>query len=217
MTTQLQGGDLYRQLAEMHGQALDQGFLRLLGPKVLAELYRAMDVAPQAILIVASREGRVQGFIAAAPGLRVLLPPLARRAGPLIWALVPRLGSWRVWYGLFEIARHSRQPKPAGLPEMEGLSFAIRPDLRGSPVAVRLYGQLCQRLAADGHSAFHFTVGETLPQAIRFYARHGAYPLQDLDLHAGQTSKLYVQPLDLPQMPRKSHQRAVRGPSLAKP
>jgi hypothetical protein len=77
---------LYRAVADLYTQNIDQGFLSTLGPGFLNLLYRAIDENPERALIVAYEDGAVCGFIAGTVNLQQVYLGLLRRCPALVVA-----------------------------------------------------------------------------------------------------------------------------------
>lgn len=185
------GPDTLRQVAALHAAAIDRGFLSSLGPRFLVELYRAIDAAPGAFLLVEEREGRVAGFIAGSSDLAAVRRRLLRRPIALFAALAPVVVQWRKLSGMLEALR-ADDVASAGLPKAELLSLAVAPGYRGQGVADALYARLMHAFAALGVTSFRIMVGAELAPAHRFYRRMGAVPRGTTEVHRGQGSIVYV-------------------------
>lgn len=184
------GPDTLRQVALLHAEAIDQGFLSSLGPRFLYELYRAIDAAPDAFLLVEERDGRVAGFIAGSSDLAAVRRRLLRRPLALLAALAPVLLQPRKLAGVLEALRAGASP--AGLPRAELLSLAVARGYRGSGVADALYARLVTAFSRMGVPSFRIMVGAGLGAAHRFYRRMGAVPRGTIEVHRGQGSIIYV-------------------------
>lgn len=188
--------NIHRQVALLHAACLDQGFLSSLGPKVLTQLYRAIDESPASTLHVEERDGRVVGFVAGGRGMSPIFRQMLRHPFALAAALMPLLLYPRKILGIIELLRHGLGQKAAPqapLPEHELLSIVVAPEARGSGVADRLYNALADHFRSQSVQAFRIVVGETLAPAHRFYGRMGAVPKLRTEVHAGQGSVIYVQ------------------------
>ena len=186
------GPSIYRQVAELHASAIDQGFLSQLGPRFLELLYEAIDASDSSVLLVETRNGRLCGFASGGTGIGPVYRRLLRRLPALIAALWPVMFSPRKLRRIAELLRHSRQPCPAGLPQAELYSIAVAPAFRGSGVAERLYTALRQAFAEREVAAFRIVVGDSLAPARAFYLRMGAVPRTTVQVHQGAASTVFV-------------------------
>lgn len=187
------GREVYRRVAELHAASIDQGFLSSLGTPFLALLYEAIDADASSVLLVAREQGEVVGFVAGAHGMRPVYRQLLRRLPRLVAALLPAMLSPRKLVRIAEIVFVGKKAQAiAGLPDAELLSIAVDPRYRGRGHAERLYQQLALHFAARGLASFRIVVGDALAGAHRFYARQGARPVGQLEVHQGQGSVMYV-------------------------
>jgi GNAT superfamily N-acetyltransferase len=185
--------DLYQQVAGLHARNLEQGFLATLGPRFLAQLYRAIDEGESSVLICEQENGRVLGFVSGARGMGAIYRRMLRRPFALAGALLPSLLHPKRLWRILEVLRYGRGGHgPTGLPPDELLSIAVEPDARGRGIADRLYAALVAHFRAAGSAAFCITVGAPLAPAHRFYRRMGAQPVGEVEVHRGQSSTVYV-------------------------
>lgn len=185
----------YRHVAALHAANIDQGFLATLGVPFLSLMYRAIDEAPDSVLLTEERGGRVVGFVSGGVGMGPIYRRLLRRPFSLARALLPSaLHPSRV-KRIVDILLYGRQLSPgaAVLPDAELLSIAVDGAARGGGVAEHLYRRLENHFRQRGFSAFRITVGDALTPAHRFYSRMGAIPVTHTQVHAGEGSVVYVQ------------------------
>ncbi|WP_165942165.1 GNAT family N-acetyltransferase [Luteimonas arsenica] len=183
----------YRQVARLHMRCLDQGFLATLGEGFLALMYEAIDRTEGATLLVAEDGGQVQGFITGGVGMRPIYSRMMRSPMRLGLALAPAMLRPAKVRRILEIVRYSGDGGlPEGLPDAELLSLAVAPEWRGKAVADGLYRRLVEDFRKRGVDAFRITVGEALAPAHRFYQRMGATVAGEVEVHGGETSKVYV-------------------------
>lgn len=184
---------IYRQVAQLHIDCIDQGFLSQLGPDFLTLMYECLDDDPGALLLTCEREGQVVGFVTAARSLGGVYQRMLRRGWRLVQSLAPSLTRPRRILRILEIVRYgAAQPGDGGLPRTELLSLAVASGWRGKGCAEELYRGLERELAARGEAAFKIVVGAPLTPAHRFYRRMGAEPAAEIQLHRGETSTVYV-------------------------
>lgn len=185
--------DTHRQAAELHLRNLDQGFLSSLGVRFLTQMYRAIDESSEAVLLCASRDGRVVGFISGATGMGPIFHCMLRRPWPVAWALLPSLFRPRQLLKIVEIFRYGRTHEiRLGLPMNELLSIVVDPQFRGQGIAEALYRRLVEHFSAAGVVRFKIVVGNALSPAHRFYRRMGAVPVAEVEVHSGQRSTVFV-------------------------
>lgn len=183
---------IYRQVAELHAAAINQGFLSQLGPHFLTLLYEALDQSPTSVLILESKEGRLCGFVSGGSGLGPIYRHLLRRLPDLISALWPAIFSPRKLRKIAEVVLHTRKQPEANLPKAELYSIAVSPEFRGTGVAERLYQSLRSDFAERGVTEFKIVVGDMLAPAQAFYRKMGAKPQVTLQVHDGAGSTVFL-------------------------
>jgi GNAT superfamily N-acetyltransferase len=189
----------FREVATIHSQSINQGFLPALGVNFLTLLYESIDADPNSALFFERIDGKVVGFVAGGRGMGSIYRQMLRRWPRLIWALLPALLSPGKIKRIVEIIWFSRKQKPMpGCPRAELFSIAVLEPARGTGVAQRLYQALAQRFSEDGEPAFCIVVGDALAPAHRFYQRMGAVPMAQISVHDGQGSTLYRHDLHVP-------------------
>jgi GNAT superfamily N-acetyltransferase len=186
--------DLYRQVAQLHVDNINQGFLATLGVGFVSLMYRAIDEATGSVLLVDERDGRVIGFVSGGKGMGPIYKRMLRYPLRLVIALLPSVfhptRAWRI----LEILRYSRSRNmQADLPEAELLSIAVDPGYRGQQMAEGLYRRLKEYFLENGVTSFKIVVGDVLAPAHRFYQRMGAVPTAKLQVHEGAPSQVYLQ------------------------
>lgn len=186
----------YREVAQLHIDCIDQGFLPKLGVDFLTLMYECLDEDAGALLLTCERDGRVVGFVTSAASLGGVYRRMLRRWWRLTLALGPSLVRPRRVLRILEIVRYSAAaPAAAALPRAELLSLAVSPKWRGTGCAEELYQGLTRALAQRGEPAFKIVVGAPLTPAHRFYRRMGAEPAAQIEVHRGEASTVYVHDL----------------------
>ncbi|HEY8572878.1 GNAT family N-acetyltransferase [Phenylobacterium sp.] len=184
---------VYRQVAQLHIDCIDQGFLPQLGADFLTLMYECLDEDPGALLLTCERDGDVVGFVTSAGSLGGVYRRMLGRWRRLAPALGPSLVRPRRVLRILEILRYSAaHPADAALPASELLSLAVAPAWRGKGCAEELYQGLVRELTQRGERAFKIVVGAPLAPAHRFYRRMGAEPAAEIEVHRGEASTVYV-------------------------
>lgn len=185
----------YRQIARLHMEGINQGFLPQLGLGFMTLLYEAIDRSPDAVLLVEQQGDRVLGFVSGAASMKPIYKQLLRKNIHLIAVLTPSLVRPARLKRIFEILRYSRsghhQDVPA-LPTFELLSIVVSPEARGTGCADKLYKKLIQYCEARDIEAFKIIVGDALVPAHKFYQRMGAIAAARIEVHKGEGSVVYV-------------------------
>jgi len=196
---------IYRSVAALHINNINQGFLSTLGLRFVSLMYRAIDEENDCVLLVAHVNGEAVGFVAGAMGMKPIYKRMLQYWPQLFWALLPSLLSPRRVWRIIEILRYSRSTggnTGAALPAAELLSIAVAPEFRGQRHAENLYQELCAHFLAHSVPAFKIVVGSALAPAHKFYQRMGAQATTQVEVHQGSTSTVYTQ--TLPRIPLPS-------------
>lgn len=184
---------IYRQVARLHAENIDQGFLASLGAPFLALLYEAIDANDSSVLLVVQRNGQVVGFLSAAEGMRSIYGQLLRRWLRLFFALLPALVSPRKIWKIVEILLLPTKNKALdGLPNAELLSVAVAPAHRREGDARQLFQALVDHFRERDVKGFRIVVGERLATAHFFYTKMGALAVGRIEVHGGESSVVYV-------------------------
>ena len=198
MDSKTKNAETYREVARIHAECINQGFLSTLGGRFLSFLYEAIDSDPNSILLVEHAKGNVVGFVAGGRGINQIYRQMFRRWPRLIWTLLPALLNPLKVKRILEIVWFTRKRKPIpGSPKAELFSIAVVDQFRGQGVAEELYLALAQWFVQHGESAFCIVVGEGLAPAHCFYQKMGAVPMAEIAVHPEQRSTLYRQNLTI--------------------
>mgnify|MGYP003670049001 CR=1 FL=1 len=189
--------DDYKQVGLLHANNIGEGFLSSLGPQFLALLYRAIDECEKAVLFTHRVDGRIVGFVSGSEGMRPIYVQLLKHTPSLIGALLPVLFSFSKIRKVFELVFFKKEVKADGIQAIhaELLSIAVDPEYRGQGIAQKLYGRLRDYFSSKHMQGFLIVVGSQLDAAHRFYIGSGAKPIGTVQLHAGESSVLYLQSL----------------------
>ena len=188
----------YRQVARLHMDGINQGFLPQLGLGFMLLLYEALDHCEQSVLIGEHQGDKVIGFVSGAASMKPVYRQLMRRPFHLMIALAPSLVRPARLKRIYEIVRYSRasnRETQPDLPAFELLSIAVDPSIRGTGCADNLYRQLEDYCRQQGVERFKIVVGDALTPAHRFYQRMGAVAVGRIEVHEGEGSVVYVQEL----------------------
>jgi len=205
-------------VARLHREGIDSGFLSSLGVEFLKQLYAGIAATGSGFVFVAEASGgrdvggggRVVGFVAGAEHVgRLYRGVLMRRGVMMLAPLARRLlrpATLRRIAGSVFYPSRSRHAA-VGVPDAELLSIAVAPEARGSGVAGVLVDALVAEFQRRGVRAFKLVVGSRLERARRFYQKYGFRPAGTIESH-GDPSEVYV--LDVPDAARLPD-RADRG------
>lgn len=177
------------RMAELHADRLDEGFLRTLGPRFLAQLYRCVIDTDDAFAHVATLDGRVVGFSAAATDVgRLYRHFMARRGVIAAVGAAPRLlASWR------QVLETLRYPSDSEeLPAAEVLAVAVDAAVAGRGVGTKLIAATVAELEARGVVDAKVVTGAGNDPALALYGAAGFVHRASITVHEGVNSEVLV-------------------------
>ena len=179
------------RMAALHRRSMPAAFLPRLGAGFLRQFYLAAIGDPDAVAVVAERDGAFEGFATATPSIRAFSRRFATGRGALAAALAaPRLARPSMLRRVRETVSYGNGR--TDLPEAELLSIAVEDSARGRGVGRALDAAVRQGLAARGVSRFKAVVGADYVEANRFYAALGYRPIGETSVHDGVHSRIWV-------------------------
>ncbi len=182
-----------RAVAALHASQISEGFLSSLGPGFLTRLYRRIVASPDAFLLVAaSADGSVTGFIAGTTDTRALYRQFLLRDG----ARAALSAGSRLVGGVRRAVETLRYAgaTASGLPAAELLATAVAPTARGRGVGRSLVEAFLAELGARDVAAAKVTVAADNDPARRLYGQAGFRWAADLEVHRGRRSEVMVWP-----------------------
>jgi ribosomal protein S18 acetylase RimI-like enzyme len=182
--------------AALHIAEIHFGLLPLLGPEFLARVYMSVSSAPGAGVWVASRHGRIVGFVAGCSDVGALYKHMLRRDMlSLITAAGLALGRPAVLRRLPSIAlyplrqRDATGPRAARSPA-ELLAIAVSDDLRGRGLGRLLVARFEEFLRTLHVHEYHVATNIEEVGSNAFYRALGFRPVATVPHHA-LTLQLY--------------------------
>lgn len=185
--------EVFRQVAKLHRDEIEGGFLSSLGEKFLTKLYQAISKNPQ-VVIIAAREGKeTLGYLCCAASTagvyRDFLIKHAWRVAPAIaWKLLSVSKLKRV----AETLLYPAKTDDAGLPEPEILNFCVNSNQQRRGIGRNLFSAMCEEFHKRGIRDIRIVTGESQLSAQQFYESLGATKVQEIELHAGAKSIVYT-------------------------
>lgn len=184
---------VFHQMADIHREAIHEGFLSTMGPEVLASLYRSIAGGSASFLLASLHDGNVEGFIAGATDTGAVYREFARQSGLRgMLRIASRLLSPARVRRAVETLLYPSKKEGQGLPEPEILNFCVRPGLQGKGTGTELFQALVAEFESRGVGAIRIVTGENQVSAQRFYEKHGATLAATTEVHRGSVSRVYV-------------------------
>ena len=193
--------DLLMQIARLHVNVIETGFLSKLGPAVLVEFYRTIAQSEGSFVLATLSDGNdVQAFIAGSAGTHSLYREHLRlrswkSLAKLFFALARPTRLLRV----IETVRYSEGTQTGtDLPDAEILNFCVDPKAQRSGLGQVLMHALDAEFLRRGFKQIRIVTGATQTSAQNFYRKIGAIPVGDIEVHAGTQSSLFLWDLSSP-------------------
>ena len=186
----------YRAIASLHCDHINQGFLATLGVPFLTLLYEAIDKDSESVLLVERVDHSVVGFVTGTCGLGQIYKQLLLKPLRLIYSLKSCLLSPSKMHKIIEVLLISKGSNISpDLPKQELLSIVVNPAYQGGGHAKNLFKALCSHFKAEGANSFSIVVGSNLDRAHAFYTKMGSIPVNEIQVHKGANSVVYVKDL----------------------
>jgi ribosomal protein S18 acetylase RimI-like enzyme len=181
-----------QQIAEIHKQEIDQGFLSKLGLKFLSKLYQAMISSKDSFVVVAKENNKVIGFVSGCINVKRFYKHFLKKytLSALI-ILLPKLFSFDTIKKILETLKYSKKGKK-DLPETELLVIAVKKEFHGQKIAVKMFDCFVVELKKRGIKTFRVVVGENLSRAIGFYEKVGFKFHSNINIHENNLSRIYI-------------------------
>jgi ribosomal protein S18 acetylase RimI-like enzyme len=184
--------DVFRELARLHSEEIDGGFLTSLGPRVLAILYEGIGSSPDAFIFTASVDGRIVGFLCGSTNTRRVYRHVLREQWlGLVRAAGPKLFNLRNLRLSLETLRYPSKRVPEGLPAAEILNFCVTHHLHRAGIGRNLFVAMTTEFRRRGIGQIRIVTGPTQGSAIQFYQKFGATRVGTIDVHSRTGSELF--------------------------
>ena len=180
------------EVAALHRIGIERGFLTRLGPKLLADLYGAINRNALGFVFVAvGDDGRVVGFVSGTTRTGGLYRSiLLRRGWRYAGLILKKVLSPGVLRGIVQTVLYPVRGA-SDTPEAELLSIVVSEELRGTTVAADLLTALLDELRRRGCDRVKLMVGESMERAQAFYRSEEYRPVRDIR-HKTAVSNLVI-------------------------
>lgn len=185
--------DIYRRVAQLHCDQINQGFLATLGPSFLTLLYDAIDKNKSSVLITKKVDGEIIGFISGGTSLGPIYKQLLHRPFSLFLVLISCFFSISKLMKITEILLIGKKnPILTELPQNELFTLAVDPLFQGNGYADDLFQALCNYFKEVNVKNFKIIVGSDLSRAHSFYLKMGCMVVGEIEVHKGKKSMVYI-------------------------
>lgn len=180
------------QIAEIHRQEINQGFLSQLGVRFLSKLYEAMIMSRNSFVVVAKENNQVIGFISGCSSVKNFYKDFFKKYTlSAVVILLPKIFNLRIIKKILETLRYSKE-KESDLPEAELLVIASKKEFHGQGVALKMFDFFVAEIKTRKIKQFKVVVGENLSRAIGFYEKVGFKFHSNITIHQNNLSRVYV-------------------------
>ncbi|OGZ73384.1 MAG: hypothetical protein A2908_03320 [Candidatus Staskawiczbacteria bacterium RIFCSPLOWO2_01_FULL_38_12b] len=179
------------QIAQIHKNEIDKGFLSSLDIIFLGNFYGALIESKFSFCIVAKEDDRIVGFISGVFDLdkfyRYFLKNYFFQSVVLLCKKV-----FNISY-IKKILETLLYPvKEKNLPPAELLTMAVLKQFQGQGIAGKMFFEFLGEMKKRDIKTFKVLVGEELKSAIAFYEKNGFTFLKNTTIHNRKSSRIYL-------------------------
>ena len=185
--------DEIAQIAHLHEQNIESGFLSSLGGQFLKMVY--FSIQEKGVLIGLRRDKVIIGFISGVENLSAVYAEFVRKNFlKAIFYILPKVFSFKITKKLFDLVVYPFKKKTdkMKLPNAELLSIVVGAGYRGAGLADLLYKELVKDFKSQNIKDFKIIVGGNLIAAQKFYEKMGAIKSKNINIHKGENSWVYL-------------------------
>jgi ribosomal protein S18 acetylase RimI-like enzyme len=192
MRTRLLNNADAQQVADLHIEGINAGFISTLGPKFVKAMYEAIARSDTSFGLVYEEDQRILGFVTFTPNLTQLYKSVIFRNGfRLGFLLAGKLFSFRVIKRIFETLLYPHRMQKKEVPSAELLSIAVSANARGKGVGYQLVQEGLEMCRRRGIDRLKLLVGvEDLPPN-KLYLKCGFKLADQIDNH-NELCNLYI-------------------------
>lgn len=181
-----------KDVAKLHIQGINTGFISSLGINFVAALYEAIALSKDSFAFVAQENDSVLGFVAFTTNLNKLYKSIILKKGlRFAFLLVGKMFSMRRIKKVFETLFYPSRIKKMNLPDAELLSIVIAPKESGKGLATTLTQKGFAECARREIEKVKVLVGADNKPANKLYLKCGFELVGQIDSH-GVLSNIYV-------------------------
>ena len=185
----------FKAAAAIHRRELNEGFLSSLGDRALCLMFSFAAASQKACFYTAYDEesGQTVAFLLGTPGIGGFYKDFIRRKFfQAIFILKGKLFSFSRIKKILETLLYPAKKDTRRYPSAELLDIAVYSEFHGLGIARKLFNEFCAALKDAGIPEFKITTGESLHGAHKFYEKLGAVKVDEVEVHAGQKTFVYV-------------------------
>ena len=185
--------DVYKQIAAIHKQEINSGFLSGFNNKFLIYLYKAIAGSSYSFLYVALQEQTVVGFICGSTETRKLYRYFLLHYWVLVWPYIfKKTFSFKNLTKMIEILIYPKHKSQIKLPNSEILNFCVNSKAQRQGIGQKLFKSLVGEFKERSIAKIKIITGANQLKAQRFYEKLGANLVSSIELHKGVTSLVFL-------------------------
>lgn len=179
-------------ISKLHVAYIQQGFLTILGTAFLTLLYRSMLQSQVAFCVGAYDGEKLVGFVSGVTHVGKFYKEfLKQNAVRAVIVLLPKMMHPLTVKKMMETLFYPAKEE-SHTPDAELLSIVVDKAHQGKGVSRALFEKLVEEFKRRGCREFKVVVGSKLAPACKFYEKMGGVLHSEIEVHAGETSRVYV-------------------------
>ena len=179
-------------VALLHREYINTGFLSSLGSPFLELIYQSMVNSNNAFCIVSKDNNQIIGFSSGAISVGAFYKDfLMSNIIKASMILLPKILNLQFVKKIFETLLYPSR-KEQNLPNAELLSIVVDKDYRGKGIAQKLFGKLEEEFRSRNIKQFKVIVGSKLIAACKFYEKMDGILYSEIEVHKGEKSRIFV-------------------------
>jgi len=186
---------LLSEVARLHIEYIKSGFMSQLGESFLKCFYRTISKSESSYLAVYINEkNAVCGFISGTISLPNLKKEFKKNCKlTIIESFLKLIFNPMKILNFFESYKYASSEHFKVATNSELISIVVRQECRGKGIAKALYKSLVYFFKEKKVKKFKILVGSNLKEAQKFYEKMGAVKVDEMEIHKGIKSLLYIQ------------------------
>lgn len=181
------------QIAKIHKQEINQGFLSSLGVNFLKVFYQAIVSSPYSFIIVAQENDKIIGFVAGCTNIKKFYGYFLKK---YFWVassiLLSKIFKFSNLKKIIEVLLYPHKESKNNIPDTELLSIAVIQEFHGQQIALKMFEKFVEEIKNKKINVFKVVVGEKLKRAIGFYEKMGFKFHSIINVHKNEPSRVYI-------------------------
>jgi len=179
------------QIAQIHKNEINKGFLSSLGIVFLGNFYSALIESKFSFCVVAKEDDRIVGFISGVFDLNKFYQYFLKNYFfQSVVLLYKKIFNISYIKKILETLLYPVKEKK--LPPEELLTMAVLKQFQGQGIAGRMFSEFLGEMKKRNIKTFKVLVGEELKSAIAFYEKNGFTFLKNTTIHNRKSSRIYL-------------------------